>query len=231
MIARMRWALPTVEQHAPMVANLYTDLLINDRLQRSAGSATRRCLSRPRAQAAASGAVWTLYLRIYELLWSLERGSLGGGTTDDRLEGDAWLGARLVRSYARDWLDGSGRFAPCCCRICWRTKSQQRSSRSFTIRATQPRRRTRGLDRRRSRRTRGRNPSRARSGARQICPKPNMRMPEASTRSPRIRTRTCPHEARRASRFNSAKFCAPRAWTFPIMTSPFVTTANGRCRI
>src|SRR5262249_48172830 len=37
--------------------------------------------------------------------------ALGGGKTDDRLEGDAWLGARLVRSYARDWLDGSGRFA------------------------------------------------------------------------------------------------------------------------
>src|SRR5690349_18996545 len=37
MIARMRWALPTVEQHAPMVANLYTDILINDRLQRGAG--------------------------------------------------------------------------------------------------------------------------------------------------------------------------------------------------
>src|SRR6266487_5602724 len=36
MIARMRWTLPTVERHAPMVANLYTDLLINDRLQRSA---------------------------------------------------------------------------------------------------------------------------------------------------------------------------------------------------
>src|SRR5689334_8134886 len=37
MIARMRWALPTVERHAPMVANLYTDILINDRLQRSGG--------------------------------------------------------------------------------------------------------------------------------------------------------------------------------------------------
>src|SRR5213075_2562486 len=37
MIARMRWALPTVEQHASMIANLYSDLLINDRLQRSAG--------------------------------------------------------------------------------------------------------------------------------------------------------------------------------------------------
>jgi hypothetical protein len=59
----------------------------------------------------AAGAVWALYMRIYEILWSLARGSLGGGPTDDRLEGDALLGARLVRSYARDWLDGSGRFA------------------------------------------------------------------------------------------------------------------------
>ena len=57
------------------------------------------------------GAVWALYTRIYEILWSLERGSLGGGKTDDRIEGDAWLGGRLVRSYARDWLEGAGRFA------------------------------------------------------------------------------------------------------------------------
>ena len=110
MIARMRWALPTVEQHAPMVANLYTDLLINDRLQRSAGLRIAD-VYRAIATGGSGGAVWALYIRIYEILWSLERGSLGGGKTDDRLEGDAWLGARLVRSYARDWLDGSGRFA------------------------------------------------------------------------------------------------------------------------
>ena len=110
MIARMRWALPTVEKQAPMVANLYTDLLINDRLQRSAGLRMAD-VYRAISTGANAGAVWTLYLRIYEMLWSLERGSLGGGKTDDRLEGDAWLGARLVRSYARDWLDGSGRFA------------------------------------------------------------------------------------------------------------------------
>src|SRR5690349_19598423 len=112
MIARMRWALPTVEQHAPMVANLYTDILINDRLQRGAGL---RMADVYRALAArhggAGGAVWALYMRIYEILWSLPRASLGGAATDDRLEGDAWLGTRLVRSYARDWLDGSGRFA------------------------------------------------------------------------------------------------------------------------
>ena len=110
MIARMRWALPTLEQHAPMVANLYTDLLINNRLQRSAGlrlAELYRTLKGDRD----SGSVWTVYMRIYELLWSREKGTLGGGATDDRMEGDAVLGARLLRSYAGDWLDGSGRFA------------------------------------------------------------------------------------------------------------------------
>ena len=110
MIARMRWALPTVEKHAPMVANLYTDLLINDRLQRSA-SLRLADIYRILGKESKTGAVWSVYMRIYEILWSVERGTLGGGKTDDRMEGDAWLGARLVRSYARDWLDGSGRFA------------------------------------------------------------------------------------------------------------------------
>ena len=111
MIARMRWALPTVEHHAATVANLYTDILINDRLQRSAGLRLADVYRTLGEREGGGGAVWALYIRIYEILWSLPRGSLGGGTTDDRLEGDAWLGTRLVRSYARDWLDGSGRFA------------------------------------------------------------------------------------------------------------------------
>lgn len=114
MIARMRYGLPTVEHHAPMVANLYTDLLINDRLQRGADGLRMADVYRAMAahgDAKPSGAVWALYMRIYELLWSLPRGDLGGGPTDDALEGDATLGARLIRSYARDFLDGSGRFA------------------------------------------------------------------------------------------------------------------------
>ncbi len=114
MIARMRWALPTIEQQAPMVANLYTDLHINDRLQRGAGlkiADVYRAIAASRGDSQPVGVVWTLYMRIYELLWMLPRNSLGGGLTDDRLEGDAWLGARLVRSYARDCLAGSGRFA------------------------------------------------------------------------------------------------------------------------
>jgi hypothetical protein len=113
-LARMRRALPTLEDQAPMVANLYTDLLINDRLQRSAGLRMHEIyqrLGKRAANAPPPGAVWTLYLRIYELLWSLPRGSLGGGPTNDALEGDAWLGMRLVRSYAADWLGAAGKFA------------------------------------------------------------------------------------------------------------------------
>jgi len=110
MIARMRWALPTVEHHASMVANLYSDLLINDRLQRGAGLRMSE-IYKAISSTDQGGAVWSLYMRIYEILWSLERGSLGGGKADDRIEGDALLGARLIRSYARDWLDGAGRFA------------------------------------------------------------------------------------------------------------------------
>jgi hypothetical protein len=110
-IARIRWALPTIEKHAPMVANLYTDLLINDRLQRSAGLRIAEVYKAISHEVKSSGAVWTLYLRIYEILWRLDRGSLLGGQTNDRIEGDAWLGARLIRSFARDWLNGAGRFA------------------------------------------------------------------------------------------------------------------------
>ncbi len=110
MIARMRRALPTLERHAPFIANLYTDLLINDRLQRSAGlrmHAVYLALGISRSPSK----VWRLYLRIYEVLWSLPRGTLCQGTPDDRIEGDAWLGARLLRSYARDFMAGSGGFA------------------------------------------------------------------------------------------------------------------------
>ena len=37
-----------------------------------------------------------------------------GAQRDERLEGDAVLGARLVRSFAGRWLDGAGRFAALC---------------------------------------------------------------------------------------------------------------------
>ena len=112
LLARIRAGLPTKEHLAAMVGNLYTDLLINDRLQRSAGLnmagvyQALNVLSQDR--------MWTLYMRIYENLWSLPKASIAHGTMDDRIEFDSQLGARLIRSYARDWLDGAGRFACLC---------------------------------------------------------------------------------------------------------------------
>ena len=125
LLARIRRALPTLERHAPMVANLYTDLFINDRLQRQAGlrmadiyRQLANAAGQPNAaDAAHTSGVWALYLRIYENLWRLDAGSLGSGDAKslakrfERLETDAWLGARLIRVYANDWMRGAGSFA------------------------------------------------------------------------------------------------------------------------
>jgi hypothetical protein len=59
-----------------------------------------------------TGKTWHVYLRIYELLWSLTPGTLGGpGKLADAAEGDAWLGMRILRHFASDRLGGAGRFA------------------------------------------------------------------------------------------------------------------------
>jgi hypothetical protein len=108
--ARVRAGLPTRESFTGIVANLYTDLLVNDRLQRSAGldmAAVYHAL----APQDPGDRLWRLYLRIYEVLWSLPAGTLTPRAEDPRVELDATLGARLVRSYAQDWLRGAGRFA------------------------------------------------------------------------------------------------------------------------
>ena len=78
-LAIIRKALPTLEAHAPMVANLYTDLLINDRLQRSAELRLSEVFKKlAPAEGESESSLWTLYLRMYELLWSLPRGELTG---------------------------------------------------------------------------------------------------------------------------------------------------------
>ena len=113
LLARLRRSLPTLEAHAPLVANLYTDLYINDRLQRQAGlrmDDIYRRLEGHRKESASSK-IWLLYMRIYEQLWKLPKGDLGGGAATEAMDTDAWLGARLIRVYAKDWMDGATRFA------------------------------------------------------------------------------------------------------------------------
>lgn len=112
LLARTRAGLPTKEAFAPMIANLYADLLINDRLQRS-GQFDMAGVYRQLGVTNGSQ-LWMLYMRIYELLWKLPRGTLASGDSTPRLEQDAQLGARLIRSYSKDWLFGAGRFAVLC---------------------------------------------------------------------------------------------------------------------
>ena len=111
-IARIRRALIEQAHRAPLIANLYTDLLINDRLQRSVKLDMAAVFSRlVRNDPEQSSLLWRVYLRIYEVLWQLERGSLCLQPLSDSAEGDARLGARLVRHYAGDWLRGAAPFA------------------------------------------------------------------------------------------------------------------------
>jgi hypothetical protein len=110
MIARMHVNLPTIEHQASMVANLYSDLLINNHLQRQCGLRMDEVYQKIN-QTPSESQLWLLYMRIYEHLWQLKPGALGGVCDSDAMEGDAWLGARIIRVYASEWLIGASRFA------------------------------------------------------------------------------------------------------------------------
>ncbi len=92
MIARIHVNLPTLENKAGMVANLYSDLLINNHLKRKFGLRMDEVYQKLNTSPSKSR-IWKLYMRIYENLWLLKRGSLGGLCDTDAMEGDAWLGA------------------------------------------------------------------------------------------------------------------------------------------
>jgi hypothetical protein len=114
LLVRVRRGLGPLADHAPMTANLYADLLINDRLQRSRG--LRMDSVYEQLGAGSDSRLWTFYVRIYEILWSLTAGTLTGDPVDPAMDGDAQLAAKLVRVYATEWLDGAGGFAALCVR-------------------------------------------------------------------------------------------------------------------
>jgi hypothetical protein len=112
LLARVRRGLPSVEDKAPLIANLYADLLINDRLQRQVGLPMDTLYRKLAGKD--PGPLWRLYLRIYEHLWALPEGTLLQASLPPAVEGDALLGAQQIRSYAQDWLAGAGGFALLC---------------------------------------------------------------------------------------------------------------------
>ena len=111
-LGKIRWALVGMEDQAPMVANLYEDFLINDRLQRGKG------LDMVGVYKSANkdipfDKIWTLYMRTYEYLWKLKRGTLATDKKfhSDTIDADSSIIASLIRSYSKNWLEGATRFA------------------------------------------------------------------------------------------------------------------------
>ncbi|HMW05713.1 MAG TPA: VWA domain-containing protein [Leptospiraceae bacterium] len=112
LIARIRRAIPGYESEAPLIANLYGDLLINDKLKREHGLRLDDVYKKIGGDSVDK--MWTFYLRIYEILWGLTKNTLAKGEITSIMEGDAQLGNRIIRNFSNDWLEGAGRFASLC---------------------------------------------------------------------------------------------------------------------
>ena len=114
MIGRIPAAMPGYAQHASMIGNLYSDMLINDRLFREQGLRMDEVYRRIKDPAADK--FWNFYMRAYEILWALTPGTLTTMEIETETEGDAILAGRIVRNFSRDWIRGAGEFAAVCYR-------------------------------------------------------------------------------------------------------------------
>ncbi|WP_157759475.1 hypothetical protein [Cellulosimicrobium cellulans] len=107
LVARTRAGLVDQDQLAPLTANLWSDLLVNDRLQRRAGIDLAGLW---RALGPGTSTVMQTVLRADEILWGLPRGDLTASDVPVA-EREATLVARLVRAYADDPVGGAAGFA------------------------------------------------------------------------------------------------------------------------
>ncbi|HNF25541.1 MAG TPA: VWA domain-containing protein [Leptospiraceae bacterium] len=112
MLGRVGKALADQKQHAPFISNLYSDLMINNRLKQNHGLRMEEVYKKLNQKKQDS--LWQLYMRTYEILWALESETLAFGVSEKTIEADAQLCNRIIRSYAEDWLFGAGKFAAIC---------------------------------------------------------------------------------------------------------------------
>src|SRR5690606_8626960 len=111
LYVRLRRGLPGHEPSVPMIANLYTYLLINDRLQRTANLDMVAVFRRLRETTEKVSPVWAIYMRTYECLWGVIGELVDPDHVPSEMAADASVLARLIRVYSRAWLDGATRFA------------------------------------------------------------------------------------------------------------------------
>lgn len=109
-MARIRRALREMASESPLVLNLYTDLLINHRLQ---NQGLQMDLIYRKLRSQDTDPLWSLYMRTYEILWMLSPDTLCS-PVDEETEADAAVAAQVIRSFGRDFVKGSGMFAAIC---------------------------------------------------------------------------------------------------------------------
>jgi hypothetical protein len=113
ILAQVRKGLPTFESRVPEIANVWSDLLVNDHIHRVLGLP----MDGPyRVMRCSEGLIWNLYMRTCERLWGLPKGELCDISAIsqewlDSFEADAWLASQTVRVYANEAIRGAGRFA------------------------------------------------------------------------------------------------------------------------
>lgn len=114
MLAAMKPILIGLPPETPaMVANLYGDLHLNDRLQRRHGIDLASVYVRLRESGKTSNPTetWKVYTRAYEHLWRLPPGTIAPPDITPVVNADALLVSRLIRHFSVRWLAGARRFA------------------------------------------------------------------------------------------------------------------------
>ncbi|MBI2920036.1 MAG: VWA domain-containing protein [Planctomycetes bacterium] len=112
MIAAIRRATVGLKKDVSgLVANLYGDLHINDRLYRRDVAIDAVYWQLKAHQRGPATAVWKVYTRAYEHLWRLPLQTISPKDVTAEMNSDAVLIAKIIRHYGGDWLLGVRRFA------------------------------------------------------------------------------------------------------------------------
>ncbi|WP_295702700.1 hypothetical protein [Lapillicoccus sp.] len=108
IVARCAKGLVDRPRLAPVLGNIWSDTLINDRLHRARGLDMSGVY---RAGSPVTDPMMRVWMRGFELLWRLPTGSLCGPDLDAETDADGLLLARHTRAFARDPVGGAGGFA------------------------------------------------------------------------------------------------------------------------
>jgi len=127
LLVRIRHGLPTLENEASFIGNLYSDLLINNHLFRQNNLPMQKIYLK--VNIPNKNLLWNFYMRIYEILWSLPRHTLTHIDINEEMEADALLANRLIRNYKKDWIRGAGPFAAIC--LTYLLKDPDKQNQSF----------------------------------------------------------------------------------------------------